>query len=103
MCKIKYLNDEVIKKALAKDKDNIVIRNYVARLISDTTGMPYEELEGKSELLYPEVSVNKNVVNSEVDLVFKEGYTYFNIEINYGRNQRRDDYEGRNENQNRGC
>ena len=71
MCKIKYLNDEVIKKALAKD--NPVIRKYVARLISDTTGIPYEEIEGKLELLYPEVSVNKNVVNSEVDLVFKEG------------------------------
>ena len=83
MCKIKYLNDEVIKKALAKD--NPVIRKYVARLISDTTGILYEEIEGKLELLYPEVSVNKNVVNSEVDLVFKEGYTYFNIEINYGR------------------
>ena len=77
------MNDEVIKKALAKD--NPVIRKYVARLISDTTGIPYEEIEGKLELLYPEVSVNKNVVNSEVDLVFKEGYTYFNIEINYGR------------------
>lgn len=35
--------------------------------------------------MYPEVSVSHEVVNSETDLIFKEGKMYFNIEINYGR------------------
>lgn len=85
MCEIKYLNDTVIKKALAKD--NPSIRKYIARLISDTTGISYEALENNLELVYPEVSVNKNLVNSEVDLVFKHECVYFNIEVNYGRSK----------------
>ena len=85
MCEIKYLNDIVIKKALAKD--NPIIRNYIARLISDTTNIPYELLENNLELLYPEVSANKSLVNSEVDLVYKNQNIYFNIEINYGKSR----------------
>lgn len=80
---LKYLNDKVIKKALAKEKP--VIRNYIAKLISDVTKIPYEDLENKLELVYPEVSKNVHLVNSEVDLIFKEDTVYFNIEINYGR------------------
>lgn len=69
MKEIKYLNDKVIKKALAKE--NKEIRNYIARIISDITSIPYKELEDKLELVYPEVGVNSHLVNSEVDLLFK--------------------------------
>lgn len=82
MKNIKYLNDKIIKKALAKENKDI--RNYVARIISDITHIPYETLEDNLELIYPEISINTHLVNSEVDLLFKEDTTYFNIEINYG-------------------
>ena len=82
MQNIKYLNDKVIKKALAKENKDI--RNYIARIISDTTHIPYETLENNLELVYPEVGYNSHLVGSEVDLIFKDKTIYFNIEINYG-------------------
>lgn len=82
MQEIKYLNDKVIKKALAKENKDI--RNYIARIISDITRIPYEVLENNLELVYPEVGYNSHLVNSEVDLVFKNEVLYFNFEINYG-------------------
>ena len=82
MQQIKYLNDKVIKKALAKENKDI--RNYMARIISDVTNIPYEDLENNLELVYPEVGYNSNLVNSEVDLIFKNEVLYFNFEINYG-------------------
>ena len=82
MQEIKYLNDKVIKKALARE--NRDIRNYIARIISDITRIPYENLEDNSELVYPEVGFNSNLVNSEVDLIYKNEVLYFNFEINYG-------------------
>lgn len=83
MKNIKYLNDKIIKKALAKENKDI--RNYVAKIISDTTHIPYESLENNLELIYPEVGYNSHIVNSEVDLLFKEENMYFNVEINYGK------------------
>lgn len=34
--------------------------------------------------MYPEVSYSSHLVNSEVDLLFKNENIYFNLEINYG-------------------
>lgn len=82
---LKFLKDKVIKKVLAKENKNV--RNYVARLISNTTGIRYEVLEDKLELVYPEVSYNAHLVNSEVDLVYADDHVYFNIEINYGNSK----------------
>lgn len=65
-------------------KENKEIRNYIARIISDTTHIPYEVLENNLELVYPEISYNSHIINSEADLVFKNDSIYFNIEINYG-------------------
>lgn len=80
---IKYMNDVVIKKALANESE--VVKNYIARLISHVTNLPKEDLKNNLELVYSEIGSNANIVNSFADVCFTNKERYFGIEINYSR------------------
>ncbi len=48
---LSYLKNNIIKKALGNENKDV--RNYVARVISHTTGIPFNELKNKLTLVYP--------------------------------------------------
>ena len=82
---LKYLNDKVIKKVLSYE--NKEIRNYVARIIAHTTGIPYEELKDNLVPVHPEFGSHTTIINSTGDLPFFDGKVYFGIEVNYSRSK----------------
>lgn len=82
--KLKYLNDKVIKKILSKETKEM--RMFVARIISGVTDIPVEELD-HLEMLHPEVGVDSSLINSTLDVVYKEDNLYFSIKVNYGKSK----------------
>lgn len=66
--KILYLKDSLIKKILGSEDKNI--RNYVARIIAHTTGIPIEEFKDNLELMHPDIGSNIHIVNSIGDVPF---------------------------------
>ena len=42
------------------------------------------------KLIHPSIAVNKNIVNSEADVVLENGEFYVNLEINYYNNETSD-------------
>jgi len=83
---MKYINDKIVKKALATDTK--AMRKYVSQIIHECTKVPLEALEDNLKLVYPEVGFNIHTVDSLVDLAFKNDTHYFSIEINYTNNSK---------------
>jgi len=78
---VKYLDDKIVKKALAMDSD--VMNEYVSEMISEVMNIPIEDLRGNLKLVYPEIAASTHTVNSIADLAFTNGDCYISIEINY--------------------
>ena len=71
------LKDKIIKKILSgKTK---VLKQYVKELIVEITK---KELGKELKLIHPNIGVNKNIVNSEVDIIYETEENYYNIEVN---------------------
>ena len=71
------LKDKIIKKILyGKTK---VLKQYVKELIEEITK---KELGKELKLIHPNIGVNKNIVNSEVDIIYETEENYYNIEVN---------------------
>ena len=71
------LNDRIIKKLLSGNTP--VLKKYVKEILEEVTGRKIEE---EVKLVHPSIGINKNIVNSEVDIVHETEDTYYNIEIN---------------------
>ena len=56
-----------------------VLKKYVKEILEEVTGRKIEE---EVKLVHPSIGINKNIVNSEVDIVHETEDTYYNIEIN---------------------
>ncbi len=72
----KLLYDAVIKKLLSSNTETL--KRYVKEILEEITQKEIENLK----LIHPNISINKNVVNSEVDIVYEAEDTYYNIEVN---------------------
>lgn len=78
---IVLLKDVVAKKIFTRNEYG---KRYAARIISEVLGM--EVRIEDIETIHPEIGVNKNVVNSESDIVYEsKERSYINIEINYSQ------------------
>ena len=71
------LNDRIIKKLLSGNTP--VLKKYVKEILEEVTGRKIKE---EVKLVHPSIGINKNIVNSEVDIVYETEDTYYNIEIN---------------------
>lgn len=71
------LKDKIIKKILSGNTK--VLKQYVKELLEEITK---KEVGIELSLIHPNVGVNKNVVNSEVDIVYETKECYYNIEVN---------------------
>ena len=72
----KLLYDAVIKKLLSSNTETL--KRYVKEILEEITQKEVENLK----LIHPNIGINKNVVNSEVDLIYETEDTYYNIEVN---------------------
>lgn len=71
------LNDRIIKKMLSGNTS--VLKKYVKEILEEVTGRKIKE---EIKLVHPSIGINKNIVNSEVDIVYETEDAYYNIEIN---------------------
>lgn len=76
-----YLNDKVVKKVFNSEKEEN--REYLARIISTTTGLDINDLRNNIELINPEKNSNSSFVESTLDSIYKTKNKYINIEINF--------------------
>ena len=74
------LKDKVAKKIFSREEEGM---KYAAEIISEVLELDYKYVKENLVMIHPEVGVNKNIINSEVDLVYKLDKDYVNIEINY--------------------
>ena len=87
--KIKFplLKDKVAKKLFTERKVGL---EYLRKIISLAIGIPMDMIDKDIKLLHPNIGVNKNIVNSEADVVLENGEFYVNLEINYYNNETSD-------------
>ena len=77
------LKDKVVKKILTSEKKEC--REYLLRIISASTKIDIELLRDNIELITNDIGINKELVNTTVDMIYKGEKEYFNIEINYNK------------------
>ena len=71
-----YMRDKVVKKLFTSFSGY----QYLARIVCEVLDLPSELFS--FQIFHPNVGVNENVVNSEVDLIIEDDATIVNIEIN---------------------
>ena len=74
------INDKVVKKLFTSGSKTS--EEYLLKIISGVTDIPYDKLKEDFQIIYPEVGVNTNYINHISDLVYENNDTYFSIEIN---------------------
>ena len=87
--KIKFplLKDKVAKKLFTEKKVGL---EYLRKIISLAIGIPMYMIYKDIKLIHPNIGVNKNIVNSEADVVLENDEFYVNLEINYYNNETSD-------------
>ena len=87
--KIKFplLKDKVAKKLFTEKKVGL---EYFRTIISLAIGLPMDMIDKDIKLIHPNIGINKNIVNSEADVVLENGEFYVNLEINYYNNETSD-------------
>ena len=87
--KIKFplLKDKVAKKLFTEKQVGL---EYLRKIISLAIGIPMDMIDKDIKLIHPNIAVNKNIVNSEADVVLENGQFYVNLEINYYNNETSD-------------
>ena len=87
--KIKFplLKDKVAKKLFTEKQVGL---EYLRKIISLAIGIPMDMIDKDIKLIHPNIGVNKNIVNSEADVVLENGEFYVNLEINYYNNETSD-------------
>ena len=87
--KIKFplLKDKVAKKLFTEKKVGL---EYLRKIISLAIGIPMDMIDKDIKLIHPSIGINKNIVNSEADVVLENDEFYVNLEINYYKNETSD-------------
>ena len=87
--KIKFplLKDKVAKKLFTEKQVGL---EYLRKIISLAIGIPMDMIDKDIKLIHPSIGINKNIVNSEADVVLENGEFYVNLEINYYNNETSD-------------
>ena len=87
--KIKFplLKDKVAKKLFTEKKVGL---EYLRKIISLAIGIPMDMIDKDIKLIHPNIGINKNIVNSEADVVLENDEFYVNLEINYYNNETSD-------------
>ena len=87
--KIKFplLKDKVAKKLFTEKKVGL---EYLRKIISLAIGIPMDIIDKDIKLIHPNIGVNKNIVNSEADVILENNEFYVNLEINYYNNETSD-------------
>ena len=83
--KFYLLNDKIVKKIFTSDEE--LGKKVILKILSIILEIPVKKLDNDFEIVYPEIGLSKNNINSEADLVYKNNKAYFSIEFNYNNYQ----------------
>ena len=75
------LNDRVVKKLFLNVGERS--KDYFLLIASLATGIPVKDLKEDFELIHPEISLNKNIVNREINDVLKSEEWIISFKVNY--------------------
>ena len=76
------MRDDIIKKLFTSTEEG---REYLARIICKVLGVPEDNF--KINIIHPDIGINKNVVNSQADIVAKNDEVLVNVEINSNKSE----------------
>ena len=76
------LNDRVVKKLFTNGSK--ASKEFIFLIISYVTKIPFADLEKNFEFIHPQIGINKNIINSEADVVIETDNAYYSFEFNYG-------------------
>ena len=74
-----FMNDKVSKKIFKNDD---VGKELTARIVGGILHTDYKEIYDNLVPVSEEIGINKNIVNSETDILYQDDLAYINIEIN---------------------
>ena len=82
---IKKINarDTIVKKIFTSTKDGL---KYLSKIVCKVLNIPEEDVT--FTLIHPDVSVNENSVNSEVDVALESNEMLVNVEVNSVRSRK---------------
>ena len=83
--KKKLINDEVVKKIFSSGSE--ASQEYLLKIVSLATEIPYEKLKKGFRLIHPNAGVNANTVDSELDIAFESDEYFVSFEINLGKSK----------------
>ena len=84
----RLLRNDIVKKIFTNGGETS--KKYLARVISELTKISYDYLVENIKFIHPEVSNNKNVINSEADIAIDAGVYYINLEFDHDNYKERE-------------
>ena len=78
--KYRYIYDRVAKKIFTSGTK--ASQEYLIRIVSLATGIPYEKLKKGFHLIHPNANLKANLVDSELDIAFESDEYMISLEIN---------------------
>ena len=81
--KHKLISDKVVKKIFSSGSE--ASQEYLLKIVSLATGIPYEKLKKGFRLIHPNAGINANTVDSELDIAFESDEYFVSFEINQGK------------------
>ena len=83
--KHKFINDEVVKKLFSSGSEASL--EYLLKIVSLATGIPYEKLKKGFRLIHLNAGVNANTVDSELDIAFESDEYFVSFEVNLSKSK----------------
>ena len=71
-----FMSDVIVKKLFSSENG----QKYLAKIICAVLNMPEDSVSFK--IIHPDIGVNKNVINSQADLVLESDEALVNVEVN---------------------
>ena len=77
-----YMKDDVVKKLFTSTEEG---REYLRKIICKILGVPFEYF--KINVIHSDIGINKNIVNSQADIVAENDEILVNVEINSNKSE----------------
>lgn len=71
-----FMSDVIVKKLFSSENG----QKYLAKIICTVLNMPEDSVSFK--VIHPDIGINKNVINSQADLVLESDEALVNVEVN---------------------
>ena len=83
-----FLRNDIVKKIFTNGGE--MSKKYLASVLSELTKISYDYLVENIKFIHPEISNNKNIINSEADIAIDAGVYYINMEFDHDNYKERE-------------